>query len=114
MNEIMDAKNSPNWFRVLSERNNPKEGASSMWIVDTKGGYGKDAFEISILRENNEHGKRSYGWFDDNKLLVSHSGGPCKWGVTKQVWDGLIALAYKEADRLNSDDDKAKQKEVKE
>ena len=41
------------------------------WVVDIKE-YGK-SFEISVLRDDNAHGKKSYGWFDENKLLISSS-----------------------------------------
>ncbi len=70
------------------------------WIVESKGGPG-GTFEISVVRENNEHGIKSYGWFDDNKLLISHNGGPCPWSVTSRIWIGLMALASTVAKELN-------------
>ncbi len=72
-----------------------------MWIVDTKGGPNKPSFEISVLRADNEHGIHSYGWFGEDKLLVSHNGGPCSWPVTSRVWKGLVELATTVADELN-------------
>ena len=74
----------------------------SPWIAHAKGGPASSSFEIAVVRENNTHGIASYGWFDERKLLVSHNGGPCRWGVTKPVWDKLIALAEYEAARLNA------------
>lgn len=72
------------------------------WIVDTKGGPGQSSFEISVLRDDNQHGKRSYGWFDDNhKRLISHNGGPCTWPVSQFVWDRLVQLAHDYAAELN-------------
>ncbi len=73
------------------------------WIVNVKGGPGKPSFEISVVREDNEHGIASYGWFDDNKLLICHNGGPCPWGVTSRIWNGLMALASVVASELNDE-----------
>ncbi len=70
------------------------------WIVNVKGRLG-DNFEISVVREDNEHGILSYGWFDDNKLLISHNGGPCPWSVTSRIWNGLMELASVVASELN-------------
>lgn len=74
----------------------------SKWIVHTKGGSDQSSFEIAVVREDNRHGISSYGWFDQNKLLISHNGGPCRWPVTKSVWGRLVAVAQAEADALNS------------
>ena len=73
------------------------------WIVNVKGGPTKASFEISVVREDNEHGITSYGWFDDDKLLISHSGGPCPWGVTSRIWNGLMELASVMASELNNE-----------
>ncbi len=74
---------------------------SDVWIVEAKGGPDKPCFEISVVRTSFAHGILSYGWFDENKLLVSHSGGPCTWPVTPRMWDGLLALATAVASELN-------------
>lgn len=79
----------------------PAVVAASRWIVNTKGGPGETGFEICVVRENNTHGQRSYGWFDENKLLVTHNGGPCTWPLTKEIWDACVRVAHAEADRLN-------------
>ena len=47
------------------------------WDANVKGAAGEPAFEISVVRSDNAHGKLSYGWFDERKLLISHNGGPC-------------------------------------
>lgn len=39
------------------DKKNPSKGK---WVVDAKGGP-NDYFEISVIREGNEHGKTSYG-----------------------------------------------------
>ena len=74
------------------------------WIVDVKGAAGKRSFEISVLRDDNQLGKQSYGWFDKNKLLITHNGGPCEWPLTQKVWDKQIALAKEVANELNTED----------
>lgn len=71
-----------------------------IWIVNIKDGPSAP-FEISVVRSDNTHGIDSYGWFDENKLLISHSGGPCPWGVKPFVWDMLIKIAERVADRMN-------------
>ena len=75
------------------------------WIVNIKGSPEKTHFEISVLRENNAFGQRSYGWFDYDKLLISHNGGPCGDFVIPVVWDGLVELANKIADQLNASEE---------
>jgi hypothetical protein len=74
------------------------------WIVDIKGYAGCPGFEISVLRESNDHGQLSYGWFGDDKLLISHNGGPCRWPVTGKTWDKLVAVAHEVADELNAEE----------
>lgn len=73
------------------------------WEVNVKGAAGEQSFEISAVRSDNEHGKRSYGWFDDKKLLISHNGGPCRWPVTQFVWDRLVKVAEETAAHLNAE-----------
>ncbi len=70
------------------------------WIVNTKGGAGKSSFEIVVVRDDNRHGLVSYGWIDENKLLISESAGP--WSVTPFVWERLMKVAQETADHLNS------------
>lgn len=70
------------------------------WIIDVKGKPG-EPFEISVVRADNEEGIRSWGWFGPDKLLISHSGGPCRATVTPEVWRGLIDLAKSECARLH-------------
>ncbi len=71
------------------------------WIVHTKGGPGLESFEIAVLREDNEHGIRSYGWFGDRKILISHSGGPGHWPLIDFVWKELLGVAERTAAHLN-------------
>jgi len=76
------------------------------WEVNIKGAFCEPSFEISVLRSDNLHGKRSYGWFDENKLLISHSGGPCKDSATLKIWGKLIKVAREVVDELNADEGK--------
>jgi len=79
-------------------------GLNGKWQVHTKGGPEEAPFEICVIREDNEHGKRSYGWFGGHKRLISSSGGPCRDVVTWDVWTLLFDVAQKTADRLNAQD----------
>ncbi len=74
----------------------------NIWEAHTKGGPNRDSFEICVIRKDFEHGHLSYGWFGDEKLLVSHNGGPCRWGVSQLIWDRLLGVAEEVADKLNS------------
>lgn len=71
------------------------------WIVNIKGGAGQRDFEISVVRSDNKHGIKSYGWFDENKLLVSHNGGPCQWPLMPIVWQHVVDAAEATAKLLN-------------
>lgn len=65
---------------------------SRKWIVHTKGRH-DDGFEICVIRADNVHGLASYGWFDENKILISSSGSPCNTKIPFFVWQRLVALA---------------------
>ena len=73
------------------------------WEVHTKGGPNQSGFEISVIRSDYKHGHISYGWFDENKLLISHNGGPCPWPVTDFVWHKLMIVAEDTANELNNE-----------
>lgn len=63
------------------------------------------SWEISVVRESNAHGQRSWGWFGDDKLLVSHNGGPCRDPICGFVWDQQLAIARELCRRLNDGQD---------
>ena len=71
------------------------------WEVEVKGDKCGESFEISVIRKNNVHGHLSRGWFDKDKLLISHNGGPCHWPLIEPVWDRMIILAEEVAAELN-------------
>ena len=72
------------------------------WSVDVKGSRKSGSWEISVVRNSNEHGFKSYGWFDEDKILVSHNGGPCHWPIPKAVWDGNMKIAEDLCESLNA------------
>jgi hypothetical protein len=77
------------------------------WVVNVKGGCGR-SFEITVLRDDNVHGKRSYGWMDHDKLYISGSGGPCNDVIKlKSTWEGLLKIAQATADELNAKESNA-------
>ena len=72
------------------------------WEVQIFGERCSGSWEISVVRSDNDHGRRSWGWFDERKLLISHNGGPCRWPVKGFVFDQQVALAEEVARRLNN------------
>jgi hypothetical protein len=71
------------------------------WVVNIKGKPESTSFEISVVRDDNEHGKKSYGWIGDDKILITHDGGPGTCSLTKTVWDKCVKVAHEVADELN-------------
>lgn len=72
------------------------------WKVQIFGDKRDKSFEISVVRASNKHGQRSWGWFDENKLLICHNGGPCHDALVPIVWDRMIELAEEVCRHLNS------------
>lgn len=75
------------------------------WKVQVFGERCSDGWEISVVRLDNAHGQRSWGWFDDRKLLISHNGGPCRWPICGFVWDAHIKTAEDLCAKLNTSED---------
>ena len=75
------------------------------WKVQVFGERCSRAWEMSVVRESNKHGQRSWGWFGEGKLLVSHNGGPCDWPICGFVWDQQLAIANELCQRLNAGED---------
>ena len=71
------------------------------WKVQIFGERCSKSWEISVIREDNEHGQRSWGWFDESKLLVSHNGGPCTWPICGYVFDEQVRIANTLCKKLN-------------
>lgn len=72
------------------------------WEVHTFGEPCSEAWEITVIRQNNQHGHKSWGWIDGNKLLISHNGGPCSWPLIRPVWDRMIQVAHEVCQELNA------------
>ena len=79
------------------------------WVVNTKGGYTTDDFEISVVRSSNRDGKESYGWYGNDKIMISAD----TMGETQEtdkkfkkfkklVWGKLVRVAKEIADELNA------------
>ena len=72
------------------------------WKAQVFGDIEGKSWEISVVRVDNLHGQKSWGWFDETKLLVSHNGGPCHWPlapglglVMKKIAEGYANLLNK-------------------
>ena len=76
--------------------------ASDPWIVNVLGDPASDSWEISLVRASNKFGRESFGWFDRNKVLVSHNGGPCHWPLAPGLAPKMIELAKQHASELNA------------
>ena len=75
------------------------------WVVHTKGGYTTDGYEVCVIRDDNEHGKQSYGWIGKDKIHIGSDGGPCRYKIqNKMIWLGLVELAQRVADALNAEE----------
>ena len=72
------------------------------WKVDVKGKAGERSWEISVIHHKNERGFSSYGWFGENKEYIGSSGGPCHDVADKFVFQGLVDLAVRYAEHLNT------------
>ena len=74
------------------------------WQIQIHGGPNESSFEISVINPNAEsffEAQRHYGWFNQNKLLISHNGGPCRWPVNDNVWKKLVKIAREVENELN-------------
>lgn len=72
------------------------------WTVDVKG-TAERSCEISVIREDFEHGFRSYGWFDpDRKIPVLSDGGPLSLSFPEAIFQAALQAALEYAEQLNS------------
>lgn len=69
----------------------------SKWIVVKHGD--KNEFEISIVRETNRHGRVSWGWFDENKILISSTHHGVR--IPSSIYNMLLKLAQTAANKFN-------------
>lgn len=77
------------------------------WKVQIHGEADSTPFEISVINsEKIFNAQTYYGWCDENKLLISHNGGPCRDSLTPFVWKKMVALAQEVADKMNDCEEK--------
>jgi len=60
------------------------------WMVDVK--QFEKKYEISVLKADNAHGRESYGWFGENKMLIAGGSAP--------LCDFVVAAHIKTAEEL--------------
>lgn len=76
------------------------------WKVNVFGERCGQSWEISVVRDSNKFGQKSWGWFDENKLLVSHNHhSVAGWAICGFVWDRQIEIATELCRRLNNGED---------
>lgn len=73
------------------------------WIPNIIGRKGKRNFEISVVQASNAVGRKTVGMFGANKLLISHSGHPMAPPLHPDVWDEVVNVAEKIAEKLNEE-----------
>ena len=71
------------------------------WVVQIFGDPNGNEWEISIVRLDNDLGRHSWGWFGENKLLVSHNGSHCRWPLAPGLGAVMIDIAEKHCALLN-------------
>ncbi len=59
-------------------------------------------FEISVLREDNQHGRNSYGWFGEDKMAISTVNSQFKTTSNAVLILKLSKIAQEMADLFNS------------
>jgi hypothetical protein len=72
------------------------------WITQVFGKRNSAHWEISVVREDNKHGRRSWGWFDDRKIMISSSVPHSDWTIPGYVFDQQVKIAGEIARRLNA------------
>ena len=72
--KLITQTNNASIFAQMNHEPDPSTGPWEVQIKDAR--KSRQGFEITVIRQNNIHGHRSWGWIDDNKLLISSSGVP--------------------------------------
>lgn len=73
----------------------------SNWIVDEKGSPENGDWEISVVLSTNLHGIRSYGWDDEEKIIIWSFGGPCELTCDEFLSRQIKDVAQKYCDMKN-------------
>lgn len=65
-------------------------------------GEGDGEWEIAVVRSSNTHGKESYGWSGEDKILISDTFGDGSGCISKNVFDAMLRVAKEICDDLNA------------
>lgn len=85
-------------YDEYTKREVPSKGK---WIVSVQHSHDFINYEISCVREGNIHGQNSYGWFDNNKILIAESSENDNQDIRKMLFKEQLRLAYKIKEELN-------------
>lgn len=81
----------------------PMDEAKGRWFPQIKGDR-TGSFEISIVREDNFHGRKSYGWACSSKIMVLSQHALGAHPITQKMWDFAVAEANEMAKEKNNDE----------
>lgn len=71
------------------------------WIVHPHSYAERGSRQVSVIHEANFHGLKSYGWFDDLKILITRDS--MSGALNDEVVEKAIVIAQEMADKLNLD-----------
>lgn len=66
------------------------------WILNILGGPNR-GHEIALVRETNRHGLASWGWSNQNKVIVSTNNST----IPKEVFDAIVKTAQSLVNKKN-------------
>jgi hypothetical protein len=78
------------------------DGITNTWEVNIIDQRCCGSWEISVLKKSNIHGKKSYGWIDQNKILISADIGYKPDSICGFVFKEHVKIANELCRRLNS------------
>ncbi len=84
------------------EYNDGQGGFSGRWLVQVLGEPDSESFELSIVREDFEHGRRSWGWFGRAKWFFCNQGPHMRMKLAPGAWARIMAAAEETAADLNA------------
>lgn len=81
------------------------------WCINILGGP-SGSFEISLVRDDNAHGKASFGWgaADKTILFTGEAGAPER--AVLRAWPVLLAIAEEECARSNRKENRGGQTKI--
>jgi len=93
-NESKDKRSKAHW--VVIENGSPFPSSLDEHDEEDE----EFGWELAIARSGS-HGTRSWGWFDENKLMVSAGRNTHAGSMTPALWEALKKLAHEECARMN-------------